>query len=191
MTNKISKLKSPATIKGPSYVENIKEQIIEMCSNVQNDVFRVDNNREDEIEKVRKHLESNAIYFTESQVNNARLFRLKTRTPALMKYCMSELNQLLGRQFENSLKGKVVKGTKFKVLTGKSLDAEEEGKGSPRQNISRRGEKAKQIQDSSKDQAGSLPTGKATHVHKKPSHTESKLDVQLTNGLRFMVYVNS
>lgn len=103
-----------------------------MCSIVQNDVFKVDNNRKDEIKTVRKHLESNAIYFAESQVHNARLFRLKTRTPSLMKYCKSELNRLLGRQFENSLKGKVVKETEFKVLKGKSLDAEEEGKGSPR-----------------------------------------------------------
>lgn len=67
-------------------MKNKKEQIIKMCSNVQNDVFKVDNNREDEIKTVRKHLESNAIYFTESQVHNARLFRLKTRTPSLMKY---------------------------------------------------------------------------------------------------------
>lgn len=165
-----------------------------MCSEVQNDVFKVDNNREDEIEKVRKHLESNTVYmyFTESQVNNARLFRMKTRTPSLMKNCMSELNQLLGRQFEKSLQGKLVGATEIKVLEGKYVDEEAKVKSSPRQNISQRDQRnvqTKQKQESSKNQAGSLRTEKATLVHNKPSHTESKLDVRLKNGLRFMVYV--
>lgn len=32
--------------KGASYVKNKEEQIIKMCSNVQNDVFKIDNNRD-------------------------------------------------------------------------------------------------------------------------------------------------
>lgn len=163
-----------------------------MCSNVENDVFKVENNREDEIDKVRKHLESKAIYFTESQVNKAFLFRMKTRTPSLMKKCMSELNQLLERPFEKSLKGKVVGATEFKALEGQFVDEEEKVKSSPRQNISQRDQRnlqTKQKQESSKNQAGYLPTD--THVHKKPSHNERKLNLLLKNGLRFMVYVHN
>lgn len=175
--------------KGSSYAQNKYTEITKWCSSVKEDVITVNKNNEDDIMKVRKHLESNAICFMESQVKDACVFRMKTRTQSLLENCMVELNQLLGRPFEKSLEGKVVGATEFKVLEGKLLDAEEEGKGSPRQNISQRDQKAKQKQESSKDQAGSLPTRKATHIHKKPSHIERKLDAQLKNGLRFMVYV--
>lgn len=164
-----------------------------MCSNVQNGVIQVENDRKDEIDKVRKHLESNAIFFTESQVNKARLFRMKTKTSQLMKKCMSELNQLLGRPSERSEKEKVVRATVFEVVEGKSVGKEEKGQSSPRQNTSQRNQRdphTKKKPQSSKNQAGSLPTEKTTHEHKKPSKKEGKLDVHLKNGLRFMVYAH-
>lgn len=176
--------------KGSSYAENKYTEITEWCCSVKEDVITVNKNNEDDIKKVRKHLESNAICFTESQVRNACVFRMKTRTQSLLEKYMVELNQLLERPFEKSVKGKVDGATVFEVLEGKSVDTEEEGKGSYRQNTSLRDQQAKQKQESSKDQAGSLPTGKATHVHKKPSHIESKLDVRLKYGLRFIVYVH-
>lgn len=176
--------------KGSSYAENKYTEVTKWCSSVKEDVIIVNKNNEDDIKKVRNHLESNAICFTESQVRNACVFRMKTRTHSLMEKYMVELNQILGRPVEKSLKEKEVGATVFEVLEGKSVDAEEERKGSPRQNISQKDQKAKQKQESSKDQAGSLPTGKGTYVHKKPSHIERKLDVRLKNGLRFMVYVH-
>lgn len=106
---------------------------------------------------------------------------------------MSELNQLLGRPSEKSEKEKVVRATVFEVLEGKSVDKEEKGKNSPRQNTSQRNQRdlqAKQKPESSKNQAGSLPTKKAIHVHEKPSHIEKKLEILLTNGLRFIVYIH-
>lgn len=179
--------------KGPAYVENKNKQIIKMCYNVQSDVIQVGKDKEDEIKKVRKHLESNAVFFTESQVNNAYLFRMKTKTQPFMEAYISEINQLLGRPSEKSEKGKVVRAVAIEVLEGKSVDQEEKTKSSRRQNTSQKSQRdllAKQKMECSNNKAGLLPTEKASHVHNKPSKIERKLDVQLKNGLKFMVYVH-
>lgn len=153
-------------------------------------MIKVDKSNLDEQKKVRDHLESNEIYFTESHLSNACLFRLKTITQSVMDNCMLELHRLLGRSYQKSQKGTEYRAT---VLEGNFVEKEKKGKSSLRQHTSQNDQRdidAKQTPESSKNQAGSLRTEKATHVHMKQSYVKGKLDVQLTNGLRFMVYVH-
>lgn len=172
---------------GHSYAENKYKEITKWCTELKEDVIKVDKSNLDEQKKVRDHLESNAIYFTESHPSNACLFRLKTKTQFVMDNCMIELHKLLGRSYQKPQTGKVVTAT---ALEGKFV---ENGKSPPRQNTSQREQRdlnPKQKPDNSKILAGSLQTEKAARVHKNISKIERKLDIQLKNGLRFMVYVH-
>lgn len=56
---------------GHSYAENKYKEITKWCTELKEDVIKVDKSNLDEQKKVRDHLESNAIYFTESHPSNA------------------------------------------------------------------------------------------------------------------------
>lgn len=146
--------------KSSSNVEKKKTQIIEWCSSVKEDFITVNKHRKDEIEKIRKHLESNAMYFTESQSKDVFVFRIKAKTHHLLEKCMVELNQILGRSSEKSRKGNVLRATVLEGNWGK----EEREERSRHQNTSQREQRDLGAKpDSSKNLVGSLPTKKSNH----------------------------
>lgn len=84
---------------------------------------------------------------------------------------MMELNQMLGRPVQKSREGKNGRASVFTVLEEQNWEEEEREERSVRQNTSQREQRdhnAKKHPDSSKNEAGSLPTEKAINVHKKP-----------------------
>lgn len=180
--------------KGHSYAENKYEQILKWCSKGSDGVIKMDKNSKDEQQKVRQYLQTNEMDFEESCMDKAYLFRIKAKTLEMKEKYMSELHGLLGRPYETPESGKVVRAV---ILEGRAVDDDKKDNRTLQQNNSqKKGQTnldAKQTQETMGNQlqAGSLPMNRTTHVPKKqPNQVGKKLNVQLNNGLKFMVYVH-
>lgn len=178
---------------GHSYAENKYEQILKWCT-VSDDVIKMDKNSKDEQQKVRQYLQTNEIDFKESCTDKAVLFRIKAKTFEMKEKYMSELHGLLGRPYETPQSGKSVRAV---ILEGRAVDDDKKDNRTLQQNNSqKKGQTnldAKQTKETMGNQlqAVSLPMDRTTHVPKKlPNQVENKLNVQLNNGLKFMVYVH-
>lgn len=181
--------------KGHSYAENKYEQIIKWCSTVSDGVIKVDKNSKDEKQKVRQYLQTNEVDFEVSCIDKAYdLFRIKAKTLEMKEKYMSELHGLLGRPYETPQSGNAVRAV---IIEGRAVDDEGRDTRTLQQNNSQKKEPPNLDMKQTKEtmgnqlQSGSLPMDRTTHVPKKlPNEIGKKLNVQLNNGLRFMVYVH-